>query len=87
MTKTTIADIESIGKERHFLMNFICEECNQSHRLHKLESDWMGRLHCKRCNCRYFEIKKQYVTEAHFRALGGKDRVVMREITKINYRG
>ena len=78
-------EIEEPRKKRYFMMQFICNECKKSHRLHKLDTDFMGRLHCTHCKSKTFEIKKQFVTEDRFHNLCGKDRIVMQEITRIKY--
>ena len=80
-------EVPEIGKERHFLLEFICEECEKTHRLHQLNNDFMGRMHCIYCNFGYFRIQKRFVTEAKYNNLNGKDRVVLTEITKVKWRG
>lgn len=78
-------DFDNPTKKRFFLMLFICETCEKSHRLHKLETDFMGRLHCTHCKGKNFEIKKQFVTEDRFHNLSGKKRIIMQEITRVKY--
>lgn len=69
-------------QERYFLLNMICEGCNKTNRIHELDNDFIGYLHCPNCKCRDFKLKKQFVSESHFTALKGEERVVLTEITK-----
>lgn len=69
-------------KERHFLLVFDCEYCGKTSRLHQLKEDFMGQLHCE-CKCKHFIIKKKFQTDDQFRQLRGKDRIVLKEITRV----
>lgn len=79
--------IPDIPEPRHFLLEIVCEQCEKSHRLHELKDDFMGRLYCIHCNCRNFKIQKRLVTEAKYKGLSGKDRIVFKEITRVKWRG
>lgn len=79
--------VPDIPKPRHFLLEIICESCEKSHRLHELKDDFMGRLYCTHCNCRNFKIQKRFVSEAKYNNLNGKDRIVLKEITRVCHRG